>query len=364
MTGPAVSGNRAVHSINRPRTQQRPKTEVAPGTFEHAWVSRPSVGKAHGLAHELCNDRRLMDKGAMTAAVAAALVAEQFPQWAELPVAPVASDGWDNTTFRLGDAMSVRLPSHDRYSPQVRKEQEWLPVLAPRLPLPIPEPIAQGRPSGLFPRPWSIYRWREGQPAEADCVSDLSCFAADLADFLAALSASDAGQGPAPGTHNFFRGGSLLTYDAEVRAAIDILADAIDRDIVTALWEAALGSSWDRPPVWVHGDVAPSNLLLVHGQLAAVIDFGCAAVGDPSCDLVMAWTFFSDASRETFQDALAFDAATWTRARGWALWKALITLAREKQRGRGADMVAPRWGWRFTALEVLASLAADYRTLN
>jgi aminoglycoside phosphotransferase (APT) family kinase protein len=300
-----------------------------------------------------------MDKGAITAAVAADLVAEQFPQWADLPVMPVALNGWDNATFRLGDTLSVRLPSHDRYVPQVDKEHRSLPNLAPRLPLPIPEPVALGRPTEVFPRPWSIYRWIDGHPAQADQITDLSAFACDLAGFLTALYAIDANQGPEPGEHNFFRGGPLDTYDAQTRTSIAILSDEIDGDAATETWEAALRSSWNRPPVWVHGDAAPSNLLLRDGELAAVIDFGCAAVGDPACDLVMAWTFFSDESGDAFRSGFDLDEATWTRARGWALWKAVINLAREKQGGPDPDVAARRSGWRFSTRGVITAVLVE-----
>ena len=150
-----------------------------------------------------------MQKADITANVAARLVAEQFPQWADLPVVPVALDGWDNTTFRLGDELSVRLPSADAYVPQVGKEHRWLPVLARKLPLRIPEPVAIGQPSGEFPRPWSIYRWIDGEPASVDRVVDVGAFAADLGGFLAALYAIDASDGPMAGPHNFFRGGPV-----------------------------------------------------------------------------------------------------------------------------------------------------------
>jgi aminoglycoside phosphotransferase (APT) family kinase protein len=302
-----------------------------------------------------------MERHAITAAVAAELVAQQFPQWAELAVVPVALNGWDNTTFRLGDALSIRLPSHDAYAAQVDKEHRWLPILAPQLPFPVPEPVAMGRPTDSFPRPWSIYRWIDGDHAQAHHIADLSTFARDLARFLEALYASDASQGPEPGDHNFFRGGPLGTYDAQARESIALLADEIDSETATQTWDAALASEWDRPPVWVHGDVAPSNLLLRNGQLAAVIDFGCSAVGDPACDLVMAWTFFSDGSKAAFQSSLSLDEATWMRGRGWALWKALITVAGERRGGTDSDVAARRWGWRWSPREVIAAVLAEHR---
>ena len=141
--------------------------------------------------------------------------------------------------------------------------------------------------------------------------------------------------------------------------AIEELGDEIERDVATDVLDLALASGWDRPPVWVHGDVAPSNLLVAEGKLKAVIDFGCSAVGDPACDLVMAWTYFGDDSRATFRNGVALDAGTWARARGWALWKAVITVARERPGRTLADSAAPRWGWRANPREVLAIVLAD-----
>jgi aminoglycoside phosphotransferase (APT) family kinase protein len=301
-----------------------------------------------------------MDKRDITPAVVARLVAEQFPQWAGLPVERVAVDGWDNTTFRLGDALSVRLPSTDAYVAQVHKEHRWLPILARHLPLPIPEPVAMGQPGGGFSRPWSIYRWIEGSPASPDRVADLTVFAADLAGFLAALCTVDASGGPRPGWHNFFRGGPLETYDAQSRRSIELLAEEIDARAATEVWEAALASVWEQSPVWVHGDVTPSNLLVVDGHLRAVIDFGCAGVGDPACDLVMAWTFFTGASQDEFRRGLPFDDATWARGRGWALWKALITIVGEHDRGEDALAAARGYGWRHSPREVVDLVLADH----
>jgi aminoglycoside phosphotransferase (APT) family kinase protein len=301
-----------------------------------------------------------VQKSDITPTVAARLVATQFPQWADLPVVPVALDGWDNTTFRLGDELCVRLPSADAYVAQIEKEHRWLPVLARRLPLPIPEPVAKGRPDDWFPRPWSIYRWIEGDPASTVRIADLTAFAADLAGFLAALYAIDGRGGPPAGAHSFFRGGPLDTYDAQSRAAIGRLADDVDVEAATDVWEAALAGTWTRPPVWVHGDVAASDLLVTEGRLRAVIDFGCSAVGDPACDLVMAWTFFAGESAQVFRNGLRFDDATWARARGWALWKALITLAREKDGGEDVDATARRVGLRIGAREILDLVLADH----
>ena len=255
------------------------------------------------------------------------LIAAQFPKWADLPVKPVEFSGWDNRTFHLGEYMTVRLPSDEEYSLQVEKEQFWLPKLAPQLPLPIPTPLAMGKPGEGYPCNWSIYSWIDGNTASIEGIADLCQFATALAEFLVALQSCDATGGPMAGPHNFYRGGELAIYDAETRKAIAILGNKIDADTVTELWNTALASTWSRSPVWVHGDVAIGNLLVDKGKLCAVIDFGQLCVGDPACDLAITWTFFKEESRDAFRAAIPLDNATWARARGWTLWKALIVYA-------------------------------------
>jgi aminoglycoside phosphotransferase (APT) family kinase protein len=255
------------------------------------------------------------------------LIAEQFPQWADLPITPVEPQGWDNRTFHLGEDMTVRLPSGPLYALQVEKEHRWLPKLAPLLPLPIPVPLAKGAPVDGYPWQWSVYRWIEGETAAIERIADLRQFATTLAEFLSTLQRIDSAGGPPPGRHNFFRGGPLTVYDGETRQAIAALDGKIDTDAAGAVWEAALKATWHGPPVWFHGDVASGNLLLKGGRLSAIIDFGTSGVGDPSCDLAIAWTLFGGESREAFHAGLGLDHATWARGRGWTLWKALITLA-------------------------------------
>ncbi|MEU8425416.1 aminoglycoside phosphotransferase family protein [Micromonospora sp. NPDC048835] len=279
------------------------------------------------------------------------LVAEQFPRWAELPIRPVEVDGWDNRTFHLGETMTVRLPSGAGYALQVAKEQRWLPVLGPRLPVPIPVPLAQGRPGAGYPYPWSVYRWIDGRTASPDRIDDLPRFATDLATFLCALRGVDATGGPAAGPHSAWRGAPLSTYDAETRSAIETHRDRIPVDVVTGIWQAALDATWAGPAVWFHGDVADGNLLVRDGRLAAVIDFGCSGVGDPACDTVIAWTLLHGPSRAAFRAALGLDDATWARGRGWALWKALITLDNQ-------DPAKAEWAGRVLG-ELLAERHAD-----
>jgi aminoglycoside phosphotransferase (APT) family kinase protein len=298
---------------------------------------------------------RVVDKADITPELVSSLVAAQFPRWAHLPITPVTLDGWDNRTFRLGDRLSVRLPSADAYAPQVEKEQRWLPVLAPHVPLPIPEPVATGLPGPEFPRPWSVYRWLPGEPATVDRIDDLSRFADDLSAFLRALYEIDPAGGPAAGSHSFCRGGPVSTWDRETRDAISALDTEIDAVAATEVWEAALAAKWQGPPVWVHGDVTGSNLLVLDGRLGGVVDFGCSAVGDPACDLTIAWTLFSGGSRDVFRSRLPLDDGTWARARGWALWKGLITLL---PGGAQADDAARRFGWRLGARGIVEEVLA------
>lgn len=255
------------------------------------------------------------------------MIRAQFQQWGDLKVSNVAHSGWDNCSFRLGQNMLVRLPSAARYVAQVEKEQRWLPYLSPKLPLQIPKPIAEGKPCSDYPWPWSVYEWIEGEVVAKTVVQDQSRLARDVAEFLLALQKIDARDAPAPGTHNFYRGGDLKVYDNETRAAIQALRGRINSDAALDIWNVALSTCWQDPPVWIHGDVSDGNLLAKNGQLAAVIDFGSTAAGDPACDLYLAWTYFNDEALSAFRAALKLDTATWNRGRGWALWKALITLA-------------------------------------
>ena len=255
------------------------------------------------------------------------LVDAQFPQWMDLAVREVANGGWDNRTFHLGERMIVRLPRAAAYAAQVDKEQRWLPRLAPLLPLSIPATIAIGEPADGYPWKWSIYRWIEGDVATTRRIIDLAGFADGLARFLSALQRIDPTEGPQPGPHNFHRGGSLSIYDGETKRAIALLDGKIDGDAAIEVWTTALETKWDRPPVWVHGDVAAGNLLVRNGELCAVIDFGMLGVGDPACDLSIAWTLFAGESRQRFRAMLSLDDDTWARARAWTLWKALVVAA-------------------------------------
>jgi aminoglycoside phosphotransferase (APT) family kinase protein len=253
------------------------------------------------------------------------LLAAQFPQWANLELEPVESAGTDNAIYRLGDGLAVRLPRVERATQQVDKEHEWLPRLAPHLPLAIPVPLARGTPGEGYPWHWSVCPWLEGENATIERVADLREAATDLALFVTALQRIDPAGGPPPGKHNFGRGEPLAQRDRSTREAIRALDGMLDTQAVTAAWEAALETPlWAGLPVWIHGDISPGNLLAVQGRLSAVIDFGCLGVGDPACDVMIAWMLLSGESREVFREALSVDDATWARGRGWALSWALI----------------------------------------
>lgn len=256
------------------------------------------------------------------------LLFEQFPEWSDLPIRPVALSGWDNRTFHLGKDMLIRLPSAEDYALQPEKENKWLPRLSPHLSLKIPEPLTMGKPSHNYPWYWSIYRWIEGESANTLLLDDaqLEKMARSLGEFLNELHNIDVTGAPLPGSHNCYRGAHPSIYDVEARATIAQLHPVINQKKAVQLWERAIDSRWEINPVWVHGDFASGNILMKEGKVVAVIDFGCMSIGDPACDLVIAWTLFNNKSRNIFKSTVALDDNTWVRARGWALWKACLEL--------------------------------------
>ncbi|MGC4044247.1 MAG: aminoglycoside phosphotransferase family protein [Armatimonas sp.] len=255
------------------------------------------------------------------------LLATQFPQWAELDISPIPSGGTDNAIYRLGDALAVRMPRIGWAVGQIEKEHTWLPRLAPHLPLAVPTPLAKGVPGEGYPYPWAVCEWLEGENATLERLTDHRQAALDLAEFIKALQRIDTSGGPMAGEHNFGRGVPLIQRDAAVRSALEALKGIMDTDAATAIWEWVLSApEWDRAPVWLHGDLQSGNLLAQHGRLSAVIDFGGLGVGDPACELLVAWTLFTKESRSVFREALSVDDATWLRGQGWALSVGLIAL--------------------------------------
>jgi aminoglycoside phosphotransferase (APT) family kinase protein len=256
------------------------------------------------------------------------LIAEQFPEFSDLPITDVEKQGHDNRTYRLGEHMLIRMPTAADYALKVPKEQELLPQLAKRLSASIPAPIKMGNPSTDYPYPFSIYKWLSGKSINLLTLIDQEKeqLAFDLAKFLKELQAITDVEGPEPGQHNWWRGDHVTVYDKGAREQIAELADIIDVTRALALWDQACATKWNKAPIWIHGDFATSNILMDGGKLSAVIDFGGAAVGDPACDLVIAWTYLSGKAREIFISTMDMDSDTWLRARAWALWKATFEL--------------------------------------
>lgn len=255
------------------------------------------------------------------------LIAAQFPHWADLPLTPVASAGTDNALFRLGPDMMIRLPKADWARQFITRENKILSRLAGQLPLAIPELIAAGQPSEAFAHPWSILRWIEGESAPPGTLDTVETATA-LARFIRTLQSIEPADDLPAGAANGFRGASLTTRDKQARASVAALADEIDPSAATRLWEQALAAPPHvGPATWIHGDIHPGNVLTRNGKLAAVIDWGCAAIGDPAVDLTPAWSMFSRDTRAQFRKEIDADPHTWTRARGWTLSVSVIALS-------------------------------------
>ena len=290
------------------------------------------------------------DEVATDAGLVRRLIAAQFPRWASLPITPVPSAGTDNALYRLGDDMVVRMPRIHWATGQIEMERRWLPHLAPHLPLAIPTPLAVGEPAEGFPWAWSVYRWLDGDNATLDRLADPDQAARDLARFVHALQGVDTTGAPQTKPGTFGRGVPLADRDAGTREAIAACDGLIDTSAAMAAWEAALAAPvWQGPPVWLHGDLQSGNLLARQGRLSAVIDFGALTVGDPACDLMVAWNLFTAGPRAAFREAMAVDDATWARGRGWALSPALVALPYYRETNPGLAAIA-----RHAIAEVLA----------
>lgn len=294
------------------------------------WIWNDSKG--------LCKESAMTDLH-ITPFLVRQLITEQFPAFSNLSIDPVKVQGHDNRTFRLGPDMLIRMPTAESYALKVPKEQELLPKLAQHLSLPIPAPLNMGSPSKDYPYPFSIYKWMEGESANSLTIDDesLEYIAGQLAKFLNELQSIDSVEGPEPGLHNWYRGAHVSVYDAQARTQIQELETVIDSASSLRLWEQALTSKWEKRPVWIHGDFASGNILIQDNKLSAVIDFGGMGVGDPACDLVIAWTFLKGKSRDIFIREMDLDSDTWARARAWALWKATFELCQiEDKNSAGA----------------------------
>ncbi|HET9562002.1 MAG TPA: aminoglycoside phosphotransferase family protein [Propionibacteriaceae bacterium] len=262
------------------------------------------------------------------------LLRTQLPDLANLDLRLVPAQGTDNVVFRLGTKLSVRLPRKPAAVRSLLVEREWLPRVAPRLPLAVPLPVASGEPSGAYPFPWLVCTWLSGTPLPP--AGELGAVDVDtLAEFVVALQAFDSEGGPQvqPGQ----RAGPVGAYDAVARAAFHetsalqaagrIEPDLVDEEAAASVWRQAVDApAWPEPSVWVHRDLMASNLMTVNGRLSGVLDFGGLAVGDPAGDVMAAFHLFSADGRSRYRAAVGADDATWARARGWALIQGLEAL--------------------------------------
>lgn len=261
--------------------------------------------------------------------IAQKLITEQFPEFKNFEITSVKTQGHDNRTYKVGHDFLIRLPTAQRYASSIEKEQIWLPQFAPYISTIIPKPIRLGKPTSYYPYPWSIYTYIKGESANNVSLQDLNLpiIAEQVAQFLKELAAINTKNGPLPGPNNFYRGGRLDFYYKQTQAALQKLSTYFDVTAYEQLWHQAVQNRWLCNPVWIHGDMSPGNIIIENKQLKAVIDFSGIAVGEPSCDLVMAWTFFDETSKQIFKENLNYENNIWENGRAWALWKSLITLA-------------------------------------
>ncbi|WP_212846008.1 aminoglycoside phosphotransferase family protein [Catellatospora sp. IY07-71] len=255
-------------------------------------------------------------------AVVRSLLDAQRPEWAGLSLS-LAGAGTENTMYRLGDDLLVRLPRTQDKARSLRKEQEWLPRLAPLLTHAVPEPVHAGTPTVAFPLPWSVFRWIDGKEARPDTVQDWAAFGAELASFVRELHNIDLMEATSAGDLRWYRGGRLQACDEWISRCFEdcrtTVGAEIDIDSLARMWRAATAlPEPSSPHVWLHGDLKPTNLLVADGRLHAVIDFGSLSVGFPDAEHSTIWDLPTDA-REAYWDAMNLDEPTWTRARAWAI---------------------------------------------
>lgn len=274
------------------------------------------------------NSTSLKPQVEITPKLAKDLINQQFPEYADLDVLEVEQQGHDNRTYRVGNSLLIRMPTTKNYALKVPIEQKFLPKLEKHLSATIPVPLKMGVPSSRFPYPFSIYQWINGKSANHVKLTkhEIENIAVDLANFLKELQNITGLEGPKPGQHNWWRGNHISIYDKNTRAQLFNLEDTINTRKALDLWERACATKWTSKPVWIHGDFAAGNILIKNARLSGIIDFGGAAMGDPACDLVIAWTYLSGTACEAFISKMNLDSDTWLRSRAWALWKATFEL--------------------------------------
>ncbi|MFE3174132.1 aminoglycoside phosphotransferase family protein [Amycolatopsis sp. NPDC059090] len=277
----------------------------------------------------------------ITADLVRDLLREQHPDLAELAIREVPG-GWGNQMWRLGDDLAVRVQRMDPTPELQLKERRWLPVLAPHLPLPVPTPVRFGEPSGRFPKHWTVMTWVPGEPLDHGTISRDVHAADTLAEFLRALHvpapaeapvAADRGAHPrdcTAGFENFLQAVGLDDLAADVRAVWD---DAVE------------AGEWEGPPVWVHGDLHPANVVVSDGTLSGIVDFGDLFAGDPAWDLAAAWVLLPEGMVSRFFGSYArADEPAIRRARGLAAMKCLFLILMGQNGDRGLPGGKPHWG--------------------
>ncbi|PJN23021.1 phosphotransferase [Kitasatospora sp. CB02891] len=270
-----------------------------------------------------------------------ALLRDQHPDLAELPVREVAG-GWGNQMWRLGPELALRMQRMDTGPEPQLKERRWLPMLAARLPLPIPVPVRDGAPSEAFPKIWTVMTWVEGTPLDHGVITRDDHAAETLAAFLRALHVAAPADAPPAADFGAHPKDCTGGFEHFLRAA----APADLADEIRAVWgEAVAAPGWEGPPVWVHGDLHPANVVVADGTLAGVVDFGALFAGDPAWDLAAAWLLLPAGGAARFFDSYAqADGAAVRRARGLAAMKSLFLMSM----GRNGDLGLPggksNWG--------------------
>ncbi len=284
------------------------------------------------------------------AALVARLVAEQFPQWAQLPIRPVSSHGTDHWMFRLGPELAVRLPHRGWAVRTLLLERRWLPVVARHLPVRTPEPVGAGEPAPGYPWPWTVARWVRGDPPSADALTRGIELAEDLAGFIRALRDVDpAGAPPTVWPAPLHEEDDRF---AQLSARLGDLPDLPDPAALRLAWHAATSAEPCDSHTWIHGDLAPANLLLRDGRLHGVLDFSAMGLGDPASDLRPGWNLLDPKSRAVLRRATGADESMWARARGWVLLQALAQL--DGYRDRNAYLAG-------NARRVLAQITEEVR---
>ena len=248
---------------------------------------------------------------------------------ANLPLELVA-EGWDNAIWRLGPDLAVRLPRREPAATLIAHEQQALTELGPRLAdlgISTPVPVVVGEPSALFPWPWSVVPWIAGQQVLGLPRAQNAAWAAELSVALAAVHQTAPDDAPP----NPFRGVPLSSRDDVVQQR---LVQFPDEPALRAAWDAGLAAAPSAERVWIHGDLHPGNMLVHYSHLTALIDFGDATAGDPAYDVAASWLLFDAEGRDAFRAATGsrYDDATWTRARGWAAYLALVFLTQSDDR--------------------------------